>query len=60
MLDKANSHPWMAIANTVLHSARFRRSTYFSRKLIDGSREKRVLEKIPICYKEVISAWETI
>ena len=43
MLDKANSHPWMAIANTVLHDLRGVNIFHTKR------REKReCLEKIPI------------
>ena len=40
--------------------ARFKRCKYFSHKLVYHTEETRVLEKMPIFYKEVISTWDRI
>ena len=56
MLDKANSHPWMAIANTVLQDLGGVNIFHF--QIAPEKRE--CLKKIPIFYKEVISTWKRI
>ena len=58
MLDKANSHPWMAIANTVLQD--LGGVNIFHTNLLISQEKRGYLKKIPIFYKEVISTWERI
>ena len=58
ILDKANSHPWMAVPNTVLQD--FGGVDIFHTNLLIAQEKRECLEKIPIFYKEVISTWERI
>ena len=56
MLDKANSHPWMA--NTVLQD--LGGVHIFHTNLLIVPKKRECLKNIPIFYKEIISSWERI
>ena len=56
ILEKANFHPWMAIANTVLQGG----VNIFHTYLLIAPEKRECLEKIQTFYKEVISTWERI
>ena len=56
ILDKANFHPWMTIANTVLQD--LGGVNIFHTNLLIAPEKRECLEKIPTFYKEVISTWE--
>ena len=58
ILDEANFHPWMAIANTVLKD--LEGVNIFQTNLLIAPEKRECLEKIPTFYKEVISPWEKI
>ena len=58
ILDKANSHPWMAIVNTVLQD--LSGVNIFHTNLLIAPEKRECLKIIPIFYKEVISTLERI
>ena len=53
ILDKANFHPWMAIANTVLQD--LGGVNIFHTDLLIAPEKRECLKKILIFYKEIIS-----
>ena len=58
ILDKANFHPWMTIANILLQD--LGGVNIFHTNLLITPEKRECLKKIPIFYKNVISTWERI
>ena len=58
ILDKANFHPWIAVANTALQD--LGGLNIFHTNLLIAPEKRECLKKIPTFYKEVSSTWERI